>query len=83
MPQTKDVEFYREQNERLIAFLIEKRKEAGLSQRALAEKLGVVQSYVTRVEKSERRLDVVEFIAYCKALKTSPQKILKQLVNDS
>lgn len=44
------------------ALLIEKRKEAGLTQAVVAERLGKPQSYVSKYEKGERRLDVIEFM---------------------
>jgi len=60
------------ENERLIAWLKEKRKSQGLSMRDLASRLDVSHSFVGKVEQQERRLDVVEYIQYCKALKVSP-----------
>ncbi len=53
-------------------WLIEKRKNALLTQRQLAKKLRVVHSLVGKVEKGERRLDVIEFRAYCYALDIKP-----------
>ncbi len=44
--------------------MIERRKEAGLTQAALAEMLSKPQSYVAKYEKGERRLDVVEFVYF-------------------
>ena len=41
--------------------LVSMRKAAGLTQRDLAKKLKREQSFVWRIEKGERRLDVVEF----------------------
>lgn len=52
----------------LCARLIELRKNAGLSQRQLAERLGREQSVVARIELGERRLDVVELFRLLKAL---------------
>lgn len=46
----------------LIAFLIEKREAAGMTQAQLAERLGEYQSFVARLESGQRRIDVVEFI---------------------
>lgn len=63
-------------------WLIEKRKEAELTQRQLAERLQVVHSLVGKVEKGERRLDVIEFNTYCYALNTKPDvffKVFEQL----
>jgi len=56
----------------LRSWLIEKRKVANLTQRQLAERLYVVHSLVGKVEKGERRLDVIEFRAYCQALNIKP-----------
>ena len=43
------------------------RLAAGLTQASLAEKLGVAQSFVAKVENGERRLDVVEFVRWMEA----------------
>lgn len=61
--------------------LIARRQALGLSQRALAEKLGVVYSFVGKVETGDRRLDVFEFVLYCRALQYEPDELLKQLQN--
>jgi transcriptional regulator with XRE-family HTH domain len=45
---------------RLLARLREARKEAGMSQVAVAAALRVEQKYVSRVETGERRIDPVE-----------------------
>jgi transcriptional regulator with XRE-family HTH domain len=44
------------------------RKKAGLTQRQLAELLGKTQSFVSKCERGERRLDIVEVRAICVAL---------------
>jgi len=51
----------------LREMLAEVRREAGLSQRALAAELGVPHSWVAKVESGERRVDVVEFCWICRA----------------
>ncbi|PCH94034.1 MAG: transcriptional regulator [Gammaproteobacteria bacterium] len=53
-------------------WLISKRQALNLTQRQLAEKLQVVHSLIGKVEKGERRLDVIEFMTYCQALNTEP-----------
>ena len=45
----------------LCETLAKLRQGAGLTQRQLAERLGVAHSWVAKVEAGERRLDVVEF----------------------
>ena len=59
--------------------LIARRCELGLSQRAFAEKLGVLYSFVGKVETGDRRLDICEFIAYTLALELDPALILNEL----
>lgn len=56
----------------LREWLTEKRKSAGLTQRELALKLNCVHSLIAKVENGERRLDVIEFIAFCNALEINP-----------
>jgi transcriptional regulator with XRE-family HTH domain len=44
------------------------RIEQGLTQKVVAERLGVPQSFVSKYENGERRLDVVEFMTIAQAL---------------
>ena len=44
------------------------REERGLIQSELANRLGATQSFVSKCERGERRLDVVELIHWCEAL---------------
>jgi transcriptional regulator with XRE-family HTH domain len=48
------------------------RSEAGLTQRALAEKLRRPHSYVAKVEHGDRRIDPVEFVEWCQACGFDP-----------
>lgn len=47
------------------------REEKGLTQVDVAERLGQTQSFVSKVERGERRLDVVELRAFCSAFGVS------------
>lgn len=67
------------EGERLRQCLITTRRDKGLTQQDLAERLGKKQNFVSNVESGVRRLDVVEFLFYCDALEASPQSILKKL----
>lgn len=58
------------------------RKEAGLSQVELAERLKAPQSLVSKTERGERMLDVVEFADYATAVKVSPLKLFSRLVRE-
>ena len=56
--------------------LVKARKDLHLSQRDLAEKLGVTYSVIGKIETGDRRLDVIEFYEYTKALGLVPSETL-------
>jgi transcriptional regulator with XRE-family HTH domain len=56
-----------------------RRQEIGLSQQELAERLGLHKQFVSRVELGERRLDVVEFADFARALELDPTKIIADI----
>ena len=60
----------------VVDYLIELRKSQGVSQVELARRLGKRQQFVSLVEHRERRLDVVEFLVYVRALTGDPEKAL-------
>jgi len=47
---------------RLIELLVAQRKRAGLTQAALADRIGRVQPVIAAIEVGSRRVDVVELI---------------------
>ncbi len=53
---------------RLQALLREVRQQGDLTQLQLAEKLGKPQSYVSKYESGERRLDLPEIEIICQAV---------------
>lgn len=61
------------------AFLREIRERAGLTQRALAERIGQTQWWVHRSEIGSRRLDVAEFIEFCTGCDVDPRDALDEL----
>lgn len=63
----------------LISLLIEQREKAGLTQAALADKLGEYQSFVARLESGQRRVDVVEFLQLAEILGFDPKNALEEL----
>jgi transcriptional regulator with XRE-family HTH domain len=65
--------------ERLRTLLIEGRKSVGLTQVELAERLGRPQSFVSKYERGERRLDVVEFVEVTDALRVPPARLIEAL----
>lgn len=59
--------------------LTEARKKAGLTQSALAVRLRRPQSFVSKYERGERRLDVIEFGEVAQAIGVDPLKFLARL----
>jgi transcriptional regulator with XRE-family HTH domain len=52
----------------LLRLLAQRRADAGLDQAALADRLGITQSEVSKFERGERALDVVRLRAWLHAL---------------
>ncbi|KJC59068.1 XRE family transcriptional regulator [Bradyrhizobium sp. LTSPM299] len=46
----------------LVAFIVEKRKAAGLTQADVAKRLKRYQSFVATLESGQRRVDVIELM---------------------
>lgn len=61
------------------ALLVEAREKKGFTQGDVAAKLGKPQSFVSKYERGERRLDVVEFLEIAKALNIDSARLLKKL----
>lgn len=55
------------------------RSDKGVTQYHLAEILGRPQSFVSKYESGERRLDVIEFIQVCRALNEQPSDVLHKI----
>ena len=53
------------------------RKDAGVTQVELGKRLGQRQTFVSKFELGERRLDVAEFVAVSRAIGTDPLKIIE------
>jgi transcriptional regulator with XRE-family HTH domain len=51
-----------------LRMLREAREQAGYTQVELAERLGQTQSFVTKVERGDRRLDIVQLRTICREL---------------
>ena len=57
-----------EEQEVLLALLRQLRLDANLRQVDLADRLGLPQSFVSKYESGERRLDILELRTVCKAV---------------
>jgi transcriptional regulator with XRE-family HTH domain len=65
------------------SLLRNERTKAGLSQASLAEKLGKPQSFIAKVEKGERRVDLIEFLTIAETIGFSPAGFIRKLKNNS
>ena len=70
---------FTEEYEIFLLQLVSARKSAGLTQQDLARHLNKAQSFVSKYERGERRLDVVEFIAICRILNIDPNNIVNAI----
>jgi len=60
--------------------LIDARKEANLTQAELSAKLERPQSYVSKYERGERRLDLIEFLQLAQVLEIDPLTFIENLL---
>lgn len=78
MPRTTFTAPYRE----MLRLLKSARKEAGITQAELALTLGKPQSYVSKFERGERSIDLVEFLQIVRAIGSDAHRII-DLVNET
>ena len=55
------------------------RLEAGLSQYGLADRLSTTQSWISKCERGERRVDAVELRRFCLAMAVRPEEFMRRL----
>lgn len=67
----------------LRRLLVVHREACGMTQVELAAALRRPQSFVSKVERGERRLEVVEFIEYARALGVSPDGLIASLMAEA
>jgi transcriptional regulator with XRE-family HTH domain len=70
---------YSKRYRQFLELLIQARKEADLTQVEVASKLDRPQSFVSKYENGERRLDVVEFLDVAKAIDFDAVKLMRKL----
>lgn len=64
------------------ALLRGERKKAGLTQAKLAKKLRRPQSFVSKYERGDRQLDVIEFIEVAQVIGFDPHDFLRKLITN-
>ncbi len=63
----------------VVRVLREARQQAGLTQVALAERIDETQSYVSKVERGELRLDIIQLRTVCRVLGLSLEDFVVRL----
>ena len=66
-------------NDDLVKLLREARQKAALTQVEAAKKLGCRQTFISKIECGERRLDVVEFVVMMNAYGVDPASAIRHL----
>jgi transcriptional regulator with XRE-family HTH domain len=64
----------------LVDALIAARELAGMSQQELARRVGRTQSWVSAIETRSRRIDVLEFYAWARAIDDDPVALFARVV---
>jgi transcriptional regulator with XRE-family HTH domain len=62
-----------------LAILRDTRESQGISQRELSRRLGQQFTYIVKIERGTRRVDVVELVEICLALQVDPVHLVSQL----
>lgn len=71
---------HKSEYKKVLKQLILARKEAEITQQDLARILKTPQSFVSKYENGERRLDIIEFIEICSILRVDYRKLLKSAI---
>lgn len=72
---------FTQRHQEFIGFIASVRKAADITQVELAARLGKPQSFVSKVERGERRVDVIEFCQLAKALSREPAELLQEFID--
>lgn len=64
----------------LLSLLRDLRTGRGMTQVDLGLALGNTQTFVSKIERGERRIDVVEFVELCEAMQVDPVAAFKQYI---
>lgn len=70
---------YSEKHQKLCELITQARKDTGLTQQELADKIKRPQSFVAKYEGGERRLDLIELIEISKHINLNLQSLINSL----
>ncbi len=61
----------------IVDGLISARKARGMTQWDVAHGMGAEQSQISKFERGERRLDILDYLRYCRAVGLEPDVLLR------
>lgn len=67
-------------NKVVVEALVSARRAAGLRQEDLASRLHKPQSFISRIETGERRVDLVELYAIARAIGVDPVELYRDMM---
>jgi transcriptional regulator with XRE-family HTH domain len=71
----------KEKYDRLRELLTEAREKAGITQVELGAKLGRPQTFVSKIERGVRRMDLIEFLEIARAIGIDPLDFIEEFEN--
>jgi transcriptional regulator with XRE-family HTH domain len=75
--QAVEKSIYTKTHQKLVRQLVKARKEAGLKQQEVAKLLGRTQSYVSKIESGQRRIDIVQLKEFARIYKKKLDYFIK------
>lgn len=63
----------------LVAVLTEARQKSGLTQAQLADRVQKDQTFISIIERGQRRVDVLEFVALARAMGADPKQLFAEV----
>lgn len=69
---------YREDYALFLRHLRNAREKAGLTQEQVAERLDLTQTFISKCERGERRLDIIELRDFCEAIGVSLEEFVAE-----
>lgn len=75
-------DIYSDEHRKLREILRRERRAAGLRQSDLAERTGRSQAYISKFEKGDLRLDVVDFVRICTVIGCDVVDVLAETFDD-
>jgi transcriptional regulator with XRE-family HTH domain len=70
---------YSETYNRFLTHFRDARISSGLTQQEVARRLGRPQSFVSKCESGERRVDIAELLAFCEVIRADPATFVRRL----